>query len=503
MPASASARLLAALAVAVLVGAAVGCDEERDIVFTHGVAVGDVGPDGAILWTRVDSETAVTAQVATDQEFRDLVFLQDVGADSERDFTVRSVATGLEPGTTYYYRFRRRDVISDVGTFRTAPAEDEAAAVRFVFSGDSDGTVRDDGTRPFDFRVLDAARAEEPDFFLYFGDTIYADSGYGAKAETLDAFREKYKENREVGPLRRLLSATSIYTVWDDHEVDDNFAGTTVSKDLFTAGLRAFREYMPISGDEDEPEVLYRRFRWGKAVEIIILDERSFRDDDVEEACATEAGGPDLLPGLGAPGVPDAYRALRVAVGLPEETEEDCLAALNDPDRTLLGDAQKAFLLQALEQSDATFKFIVNPVPIAELVAQPYDRWEGYRAERDELLGFIAGSDIHNVIFITTDFHANIISDVRVDLASPPVAVEAITGPIAHATLGQDIAATQGEEVIPVYEQLLKQVARVDCVELDAFSYGLVEVEPETGTATITLKDEDGGELCRTVVEAD
>ena len=97
----------------------------------------------------------------------------------------------------------------------------------------------------------------------------------------------------------------------------------------------------------------------------------------------------------------------------------------------------------------------------------------------------------------------NVISDVRVDLASPPVAVEAITGPIANVTLGEDIAAAQGEEVIPVYEQLLKQIARVDCVELDAYSYGLVEVEPEAGTATITLKDEDGAELCRTVVEAE
>ena len=490
--------LTAALALAVVAA----CGEDGPVVFTHGVASGDVRPDGAILWTRIDREATLTVEVATDEAVTDIVLEQEVRAESELDFTVKAEVAGLEPATAYYYRFRRGDDVSEAGAFRTAPAEDEAATVRFIFSGDTDGTVREDGTRPFDFQVLEAARAEDADFFLYFGDTIYADSPYGPKAETLDAFREKYQVNREVGPLRQILAATSIYTVWDDNEVESNFAGTTVDPELLAAGRQAFREYMPIGGD-DEPEVLYRRFRWGRAVELIILDERSFRDENVADECIPEGEDePDLLPGLGAAGVPEPYRTFRSFIGLPDETAPACLAALTDPDRTMLGEAQKQFLFQALEDSDATFKFIVNVVPIAELVAQPYDRWEGFRAERDEILRFIEEREIRNVVFLTTGFHANIISDVRVDLASLPVAIEAVTGPIAHDTLADDIAQAQGEELVAAFEDLFAQVPQAECVETDAFSYGLVEVDPEAGTTTITLKDEDGAELCRTVIEA-
>lgn len=498
----AACRCLIAFVAVLALGVLAGCVGEGPVVFTHGVASGDARPDGAVLWTRIDREATVILEVATDGAFADVVLQPEVRAAGDHDFTAKVEVTGLQPGTAYYYRFRRGSSLSEVGAFRTASPENEAAPVRFIFSGDSDGTVREDGSRAFDFRVLDAARAEEPDFFLYFGDTIYADSPYGPKAETLDAYRAKYKENRGVDALRRILAAASIYTVWDDHEVENDFAGATVAPDLLAAGRRAFREYLPIGGD-DEPEVLYRRFRWGKAVELIILDERSFRDANVADACvAAGEAEPDLLPGLGAPGAPEAYHDLRSSIELPPETEPGCLAALSDPDRTMLGDAQKEFLLRALEESDATFKFIVNPVPIAELIVQPYDRWEGYRAERDEILRFIEEHDIRNVIFLTTDFHANIISDVRVDLASPRVAVEAITGPIAQATLGDDIAESQGEEVMPIFEQLLITISRVDCVDLDAFSYGLVEVDADGGTATITLKDEDGAELCQTVIEA-
>ena len=508
--------LIALLAVLALGIAACGAGP---VTFTHGVASGDVRPDGAVLWTRIDKGATLSVEVATDRDFTDIALKQEVKAEKERDFTVKAEVSGLEPGATYYYRFRRGDDMSEVGAFNTAPAEDEAATVRFIFSGDSDGTVREDGTRAFDFRVLQAAQAENADFFLYFGDTIYADSPFGAKAETLDEYRAKYKENRDIDFLRQILASTSIYTVWDDHEVENDFAGTTVDPELFAAGLQAFREYMPLSGD-DTPGVLYRRFRWGQAVEIIILDQRSFRDEDATAACTPEGqDDPDLLPSLGAADVPAPYRSFRGAVGLPGETDPACLEALHDPNRTFLGQAQKEFLFKALEESEATFKFIVNEVAISELVFLPYDRWEGYRAERDEVLRFIQERGISNVVFLTTDIHANIINDVRLDVIAdaradpipPPIAIEAIAGPIAHATLGDDLSEGQDSElaeslgdvdIVAAFNLFFEDVVQVDCVEPDAFSYGLVEVDPVAGTTTITLKDEDGVELCQTVITA-
>ena len=489
--------IVATLAIAFLTA----CGGGEPAVFTHGVASGDARSEGVVLWTRVDREATLLLEVSTNIAFETVVLQREVEAPAGADFTVKSEVSGLEPATTYYYRFRDGDSASETGTFRTAPTPDDTAPVRFIFSGDTDGTVREDGTRPYDFRVLDTARAENADFFIYFGDTIYGDSPFGPKAITIDDYRLKYKENREVEPLRTILASMSVYVTWDDHEVENDYAGTTVDPGLLAAGGRAFREYMPVGGD-GQPQVLYRSFRWGSAVELIVLDARTFRDPDVEEECTVEGEGPDLLPALGAPDVLPRYPGFRGFIGLSRETPAVCLDALNDPSRTMLGEAQKAFLLDALAESDATFKFIVNPVPISGLAALPYDRWEGYAAERNELLEFIEDGAIENVIFLTTDYHSNIVSDVSAGLQTDPVAVEFITGPIAHSTLADDIIGRQGEQFIGAFEALLTGVAGVECIALDAFSYGLVEVDPAAGTATVTLKDEDGAELCQRVIQA-
>ncbi|MEX1254539.1 MAG: alkaline phosphatase D family protein [Dehalococcoidia bacterium] len=504
-------RLLVVAAASFVVSLVLACsDDGGPVVFSYGVASGDVRPDGAVLWTRADHEATLTLDVATDEAFEHVLVEEKVKAEEDADFTAKAEVTSLEAAQTYYYRFRRGESMSEVGTFRTAPLEGEAAPVRFAFSGDTDSTVREDGTRAFDFKVLDAIRAEDPDFFLFFGDTIYADSA--AKATTLDDYRAKYKESREVERMRQVLAGTPVYTIWDDHEVENDFAGTSVDPDLLANGRQAFREYMPISGD-DQPEVLYRTFRWGNAVELIVLDERSFRSDDVAAECTPEgAEEPDVLPGFGFPNVPQPIRNIRTAVDLPLVTDPACVAALNDPERTMLGEEQKQFLFDALSNSEATFKIIVNEVPISELFAQPYDRWEGYRAEREELLGFIAFSQIKNVVFLTTDFHANILvnayvnvlypSDAQGKPTGPVIAREAIAGPIAHGTFGDAAVEAQGEGADALFAGVLTQVARADCVELDAYAYGLVEVDPAAGTTTITLKDENGAQLCQTVVHA-
>jgi len=483
---SSPARLLPLLVLLLLFAA---CSDAKPVAFTSGVAAGDARPDGAVLWARVDREATLTIEVAADESFSQLALEQEVHTNEGSDFTAQAAVSGLTPATQYYYRFRHDDTLSATGMFRTAPAVDDFNPVRFVFSG---GT---DGSGAFDFHVLETALADDPDFFVYEGDTI------APGADSLDTFRARYRENRTVAPLADLLAATSTYAIWDDNEVAPDFAGTTVAPEVLAAGRQAFLEYLPLGGDATN--VLYRRVRWGSAVELFILDTRSYRDDNVAAACtATGASAPDVLPALGAPAAPEAYRALRTAIGLPAESGLDCLNALSSPGRTMLGREQREWLLAALADSDATFKFIVAPAPIAELVAQPYDRWEGYRAERDAVVRFIADRAIDNVVFLSTGLQASIISDVRVDLASPAVAVEAVAGPIAAETLGAAIARTQGERAIPVYEQLLQQVARVSCTAFDAYSYGLVEVDPAAGTATITLKDEDGAQLCRTVLAA-
>jgi phosphodiesterase/alkaline phosphatase D-like protein len=153
------------------------------VTFPQGVASGDVTPFSAVLWTRAQPapansgrQEALTVEVALDSGFRRIHFRRTVNAQSNDDFTIKVVALPLLPGQLYYFRWRHISADSPIGTFRTAPAFDLSASARFTWTGDSDGT-RVAGLPAWNtFEVFDAVRAEGGDFFIYLGDTVYADS---------------------------------------------------------------------------------------------------------------------------------------------------------------------------------------------------------------------------------------------------------------------------------------------------------------------------------------
>jgi phosphodiesterase/alkaline phosphatase D-like protein len=446
----------------------------RQSPFTHGVASGDVTPFSAVLWTRVNQPGAVTAEVAREPTFTKVVFKAVVRARVEDDFTVK-------------------DSVSAVGTFKTPPLPTVSASVRFAYTGDSDRT-KVEGQAFFNtFEALDAASREDVDFFVYLGDTIYADSSLRATgpAITLDDYRDAYRLNRKYANPRNLLKATSTYVIWDDHEVVDDFDGQTIDPARYANGRQAFLEYMPVAQafPLQDPDCagnpLFRIFRWGKEVELIILDERSCRSASVEPACVFAPGVLDLAPTLPPP--------LRAQFGLPSSPSPGCLDAIFDPARTLLGSVQKAAFLGVLRHSTARFKVIVNEVPIQQFYVLPYDRWEGYGFERAEILGFMRAHNIRNVILLTTDSHANMIYEVFLDrfLEPQPMAQEFMAGPIAAFTLEHDIVQAMGPDALTAFHALLTLVG-VECRHLNSHSYGLVDVDSSAGTATITLKDAHG-----------
>ncbi len=462
------------------------------LTFTHSVASGDVRAFSAVLWTRVDREARLKVEVSTDRAFQKRVFRRTVVASADNDFTAKIVAFPLEPDQSYFYRWIHDSSQSEIGTFRTPPLRFASAEVRFAFSGDSDGRKDDDGLPRFnEFEVLDRAREEDLDFFVYLGDTIYG------RHETLAEFRDAYKENREFEALRNLLKATSTYAIWDDHEVENDFAGETVDPMLFANGRKAFLEYMPIGRlNFSDPACagapLFRVFHWGEDVDIIILDERSCRSANVEPACRFDPDDPDTVDLV--PTLPTELRQqfARQEIPIPPEPPTGCLEALFDPSRTMLGHRQKALFKLALLFSRAKFKFVINEVPIQQFYATPYDRWEGYAAERAEILNFIRANHIENVIFLTTDLHANLINEVFLDrfLDPEPIADEFVTGPIAHNTIEANL---EDDPVLLVAFNTLLDLVDVDCRHLDAFSYGVVNVDSRAGgTTTITLKDDEG-----------
>jgi phosphodiesterase/alkaline phosphatase D-like protein len=161
---------------------------------------------------------------------------------------------------------------------------------------------------------------------------------------------------------------------------------------------------------------------------------------------------------------------------------------------------QKQLFKDALLRSTAKFKFVINGEPIQQLFVLPYDRWEGYAAERTEILNFIRTNDLTNVIFLTTDLHANLMNEVFVDRFSDatPIADEFVTGPIATQTLQEAILARGGAQLLDALHALLDLVG-IDCRHLDVYSYGTVEVNANAGTATVTLKDDTGAVITDTL----
>jgi hypothetical protein len=159
----------------------------------------------------------------------------------------------------------------------------------------------------------------------------------------------------------------------------------------------------------------------------------------------------------------------------------------------MLGTKQKAMLETALLNSKAKFKFVISSVNMQQEYALPYDRWEGYAAERSEILKFIRDKPIKNVIFLSTDSHLNLMNEVFIDhfTDSKPVAYEFVTGPAAALTDEKQILLSPiGPGLLNAKKNALGLVG-ADCFNLDKLSYGSVSLS-QSGLLSVALKDGSG-----------
>ena len=274
--------------------------------FAYGVAAGDMTSDSAVLWTRTPIVTSLTPQLALNQAFDNPISLDSIQSSEASDFTVKVTATGLKPGTQYYYRFVDGLVSSPVGTFKTAYAPGQNEKVTMAFSGDADWKWKP-------YPILNALVKEKLDYFFFLGDLLYetTDLKGNTSVEDLNGYRFKYRENREpransasgMLPMRDLYSTFGQYSVFDNHETglskadknapSYNEGGVQVNGQYvnqsagFKSRIQAYREYQPVrdelisgTGDArvDQTNKFYRAIPWGGNLETIILDDRSYRD---------------------------------------------------------------------------------------------------------------------------------------------------------------------------------------------------------------------------------
>jgi alkaline phosphatase D len=393
---------------------------------THGVVVGDVTTDSAVLWARADREGMLTVHLSGGRHER-VARLRFRAAD---DYTGQVVLRGLRPDTTYRYKLG-----SARGSFETPPEADDAARVRLAFGGDVAGqNVCRDAAEGFP--IMDTIRRSRPDVFVGLGDMIYADNAcntpgrYGnaqvpgpGPAVDLPGFWSHWRYNRADAASQRLLASTGYVGVWDDHEVLNDFGplhDSVGGVHLLPIGLNAFLDYTPIAIAQNTPKRLYRSLRWGKHLELFVLDTRQYRDAN---------------------------------------------SASDSPDRpkTMLGREQLTWLKESLAASDATWKVIVSSVPMSIPTGFPatngrdgwanFDQTTGFEQELLDILGFMERSGIRNTIWITTDVHFAEAFRYRPFPSNPDFVVyELATGPLNAGIFPiRDFDSTLNPEVLTFY----------------------------------------------------
>jgi len=394
----------------------------------NGVAAGDVTDTSVYLWARPLVAGDVDFVYSTDPTLTTGTTGFTLNT-ADPTVPVKSQVTGLNPGTTYYYSATDNDGNVSTGTFRTAHTTGYNG-LRFGVSGDWRGEIAP-------YPAIDNIPVRQLDFFIEHGDTIYADfaspasSGFGdpAQAVTLAEYRIKHDEVYAQGTgWVEARGSTAVFVTIDDHEVINDFAGgATISTDsrfttfvpgdnpadlindstLYENGMQAFQEYNPIAdefyGSTGDPRTagerkLYRNRQFGQDAAIYVLDNRSFRDVAVDD--------PDLT--------------LLAVDQTGQQFAADTVRFYTDaatPGRTMLGRPQVEDLkadLQAAQDAGVTWKFVAVPEPMQRLgpTLGPTDKFEGYAAERNEILAFIDDNGIENVVFVAADIHGTIVNDM-------------------------------------------------------------------------------------------
>ena len=382
--------------------------------FSLGVASGDPLPNAVMLWTRLaprplepdggmtGMRTAVSWEVADDEAFAKVVKRGRATATPELGFSIHVDVDGLEPDRWYFYRFTAMDAVSAVGRMRTAPA---AGAVTPLRLGVNSCQHYEQGL----YTALQHMSREELDLVTHLGDYIYE---YGptpgrtrihdsTEIRTLEQYRHRYALYKSDGALQAAHARCPWVVTWDDHEVDNNYAGFVGEnvweseeqmRDRRAAGYQAWWEHQPVRVPRartwSELSII-RSVEWGSLAKFWMLDSRQYRSDQV---CG------------------DIFNAK-----VPCENWAD-------PARTMLGATQERWVTQGLQASRAHWQVLGNNTMLAGIdaltgpdVGVSMDSWSGYPAAKARLVNAIAQHARNRTVVLTGDNHANWVNDIRTD----------------------------------------------------------------------------------------
>lgn len=369
-----------------------------EVNMANGIKIGEVSQNSAIIWTRLtkDPERKIKGEKflkkikrqdwANQPIYDDLSIMEGsvigekgevrleywadgkekmkvttkwIKVDEETDFIHHFSLKKLKPGTKYHVVAigRKKDggVLCKMnGVFSTAPSTKAKAEVSFVVTTCGDYPRRDD---KMNGHIIYKSMLEfNPDFLVHAGDAEYYD-----RPEPLAINKKlaRFKWNRiySMPYLRTFHNQVPAYFMKDDHDVlkDDCWPGTTYGDLTFKEGLAIHREQIPMS------EKPYRTFRWGKNVQVWLVEGREFRSPNRDK---------------------------------------------DGPDKTIWGKEQKKWFFETVKASDATFKVLLSATPI---VGPDRDNKKDnhansvFKYEGDEIREFVANQK--NMYIICGDRH--------------------------------------------------------------------------------------------------
>lgn len=323
--------------------------------FELGIASGDVTPDSGVMWT-FHATAASLRLVVWRMEGGTYARVAHQSDVAPVEGFVHVDVSGLEAASSYRYAFFEmagdvRSARSTIGRFVTAPLSDALVPLTI-------GAISCINNRQSIETMAHAGAREDLAMFCFLGDSTYADG-----ARSVADYRGKWRENLSRPEFRAVRAAQSLSATWDDHEFDNDFDPERLDAAQRAAAVQTFFEHQPVRRIAGSPERVYRTLRWGRTLELFVLDCRNERRPSTRTTAEAE----------------------------------------------YISVAQMAWLKGALSASDAVFKLILNSVPIADFPTifdiQARDRWEGYAAQRTEILRYIDETPIEGVLWVAGDFH--------------------------------------------------------------------------------------------------
>ncbi len=436
------AASLAALSSTRLLSAATPEPKFSANPFTLGVASGDPAADSIVLWTRLAPDPqapaggmpaqAIEVQwlIAEDEGLGRIVHRGTERAEPQWGHSVHVEVGGLRPDRWYWYQFTAGGASSAKGRTRTLPAAGVMPArLRFAVANCQHYETGY-------YTAYEHLAAEDLDLVVHLGDYIYEGAAQDRRPRrhnsgeifTLDDYRRRYALYKSDPALQAAHQAAPWITTWDDHEVANNYAADIPEKpatrDAFLRrrafAYQAYYEHLPLrrAARPTGPDLpLYRRLSYGRLAQFHVLDTRQYRTD---QPCG-------------------------------DGNKPPCPDALN-PTATLLGAAQREWLLAGLERSPATWNILAQQVMMARVdraagpaITHSMDQWPGYEFERRRILRHFAEGRARNPVVLTGDIHTNWANELIADfdeLGGRSVGVEFVATSISSGGDGREAPDT-------------------------------------------------------------